>query len=334
MAEQSVQRIWSCTFLSIAIALSIDLQCGAGEAREGRNTEIELDKLIDAWHEHMSGNLYLSDYSDNEYYRAIIDLGVPAVPHLMARIEKGNWALSDAVEMITGKRFEDYEWPQGTPGGSQASARLLLKWWPKARKETPQRFAGLYTKWETLKAQGEPEKAREQLRRIRNLGIGALPMMVDKVEQGDQEMAILISQLTHAQVAPNATKVEIASWWQKNRDKWLISFPNGRPIAKVGPDESVTAGDTVQLDASASDDPDGDPLAFQWTQIGGPAVTLSDGTARNPTFVAPRVRRETLLIFQLVADDAGDLSKTVPTPNSRSEPATVKITVQENYIIY
>jgi hypothetical protein len=55
---------------------------------------------------------------------------------------------------------------------------------------------------------------------------------------------------------------------------------------------------------------------------------LSDARSAKPTFTAPSVEGRTTLVFQLVVDDAGDLSKALPTPNSRSEPATVRITVE------
>jgi hypothetical protein len=47
------------------------------------------------------------------------------------------------------------------------------------------------------------------------------------------------------------------------------------PLAKAGPDTTVTAGTQVALDGSSSSDLDRDPLAFSWTQTGGPEVTLS-----------------------------------------------------------
>jgi hypothetical protein len=50
------------------------------------------------------------------------------------------------------------------------------------------------------------------------------------------------------------------------------------PLAKAGPDATVTAGAPVTLDGSASSDLDRDPLTFSWTQTGGPEVTLATPT--------------------------------------------------------
>ncbi|MDD5731856.1 MAG: PKD domain-containing protein [Patescibacteria group bacterium] len=54
---------------------------------------------------------------------------------------------------------------------------------------------------------------------------------------------------------------------------------NRSPVAKAGPDQTVfastiSAPTTVILDASASYDPDGNTLTYEWLQISGPAVVL------------------------------------------------------------
>ena len=65
-------------------------------------------------------------------------------------------------------------------------------------------------------------------------------------------------------------------------------------------------GDFVVLDGSSSYDQDEDALTYQWTQTGGPAVTLENAYSSITGFYA--VTSGTLT-FQLVVDD-GDLSST------------------------
>jgi uncharacterized protein (TIGR03382 family) len=82
---------------------------------------------------------------------------------------------------------------------------------------------------------------------------------------------------------------------------------NRRPVADVGQSFSVPERTTVTLNGSASFDPDGTAVTYQWTQISGPAVTLSDATVAMPTFTT-EVARTTVFGFQLVVSDGTDTS--------------------------
>jgi len=61
---------------------------------------------------------------------------------------------------------------------------------------------------------------------------------------------------------------------------------NAAPIADAGPNQILPGAQTVTLNGSASYDPDGDPITFQWVQEAGPGVTLSAPTAKTTTFAA------------------------------------------------
>jgi hypothetical protein len=68
-----------------------------------------------------------------------------------------------------------------------------------------------------------------------------------------------------------------------------ISTDNSMPIAIAGPDQTVTAGATVELDGSTSSDADGTPLQYSWALTARPSgsvATLSNESVVNPTFVA------------------------------------------------
>ncbi len=63
---------------------------------------------------------------------------------------------------------------------------------------------------------------------------------------------------------------------------------NNPPLAKAGPDQTVDTGSPVQLNGSASSDPEGDPLTFAWTlsRPAGSAATLANANTATPSFTA------------------------------------------------
>jgi len=90
--------------------------------------------------------------------------------------------------------------------------------------------------------------------------------------------------------------------WTSNfappKKEYYASFP----IAYIRENLIVEEKQLVTLDGSASSVPSGN-IAYDWTQISGPLVVLSDETIVNPTFTAPAVDLDTNLEFELVVTD-------------------------------
>ena len=82
--------------------------------------------------------------------------------------------------------------------------------------------------------------------------------------------------------------------------------PEGRPTADAGADLEVDPRAAVALDGSASADPDGQDLAWSWSQVLGDEVTLAGARTATPSFTAPE--SPGVLVFRLTVTDAGGLT--------------------------
>ena len=97
---------------------------------------------------------------------------------------------------------------------------------------------------------------------------------------------------------------------------------NAPPIARAGEDQTVDEGTVVILDGRASNDIDGDALAYLWTQTAGavafwPDVIWHGHTTARVVFTAPQLLTNADLVFDL----------TVTDPDGLSDTDTVTITV-------
>lgn len=90
-----------------------------------------------------------------------------------------------------------------------------------------------------------------------------------------------------------------------------VTWVNQSPNADAGEDQNVREGTAVTLSAADSMDPDDGIAAYQWDQIQGPEVTLSNSLSSTPEFTAPDVGPDgATLKFQLTVTDAGGLQDT------------------------
>ncbi len=119
---------------------------------------------------------------------------------------------------------------------------------------------------------------------------------------------------------PDPRNNYLTSFVHKDELFWAnnIYATNAPPIADAGQDQTVSELTTVLLDGSASTDSNGTSLSYQWTQIQGSTVTLSNATSATPSFTTPSgLNAAQVLVFQLTVYD-GQLY---------SFPTTVSVTV-------
>lgn len=124
----------------------------------------------------------------------------------------------------------------------------------------------------------------------------------DGTGEGAETFSIALSNPAGAAIAGPAT-AEVT----------IVESRNVAPNAVAGGSQTVTGGARVTLDGRSSNDPDGDTLAFAWTQVDGPPVTLEDADAALARFNAPTVDSDTLLRFRLTVTDPGGLADSATT---------------------
>jgi hypothetical protein len=79
--------------------------------------------------------------------------------------------------------------------------------------------------------------------------------------------------------------------------------PNRAPTAQVEKELHVKSGSLVVLDGLRSRDPDGDPLRYEWKQVRGHRVALSNVNEVKATFMAPKVSEPKQYQFMLTVTD-------------------------------
>ena len=114
--------------------------------------------------------------------------------------------------------------------------------------------------------------------------------------------------ILNSPAAPSVTKnsytVNVTSTGEFGTDnsKILDITINNPPVVNAGTDQTAPEGTVVTLNGTASD-ADGDPLTYSWIQTAGEAATLSGDDTLSPTFTAPHVLSDTILVFDLTAGD-------------------------------
>ena len=118
---------------------------------------------------------------------------------------------------------------------------------------------------------------------------------------------------------------------------------NSPPTANAGSNQSVNENQIIELDATASSDPEDEDssLTYSWQQVdsSGYTITLSDANSALPSFTAPEVAADTNLIFQLTVTDSlgksDDANSTISVIYNNPPTASVSAdqSVNENQLV-
>ncbi|GAL09613.1 chitinase [Vibrio astriarenae] len=81
---------------------------------------------------------------------------------------------------------------------------------------------------------------------------------------------------------------------------------NRAPVADAGGSQIIEGAGRVTLDGSASRDSDGQIVSYQWQQVSGTSVILSNASSAAASFEVSAIEQESQLVFDLtVVDDQG-----------------------------
>ena len=190
---------------------------------------------------------------------------------------------ADPSRVILGLPLYGYEWATAddTVGASTLGGGSVV-FWDDAQIEadthglrfdeysrTPWYFDGNRQSWIQT-----PESVRERIEYAVDSEIGGVGFWALNYDDGDVDLWEAVAEATHFgnEVGDTGDAGDTGGFSSALRAEAGLPF-----LAYVG--------DTVILSGEGSEGPDGATLLYEWEQVGGPVVSLSDSTSIHPSFV-------------------------------------------------
>ena len=104
--------------------------------------------------------------------------------------------------------------------------------------------------------------------------------------------------------------------------------PNSSPLISVARQTTVVEGETLRVDASLTSDIENDTLLFNWVQVGGLRINLSENISPLLSFIAPQVEKTEILLFRLDVFDGRDTSSANVTVTIRNQNTAPTVTIE------
>ena len=126
--------------------------------------------------------------------------------------------------MMTKIKFPDYTELGTLKSINEKYRKSWIRWFKVVKASTQQHFIELYNNYSEVKQSRFNEKSAISYSRskIADLGIAALPLIIQKIEKGEADLIPLVSQLTDNKIKSDAQKKEVLDWWKSNKDKLTI----------------------------------------------------------------------------------------------------------------
>ncbi len=147
--------------------------------------------------------------------------------------------------------------------------------------------------------------------------------LIDSHDSGQLTFGLEVGNYIHAK---DYTKITIAGADGCAANPLPTRYPargRSQPVADAGPNQLGIAPGTVTLNGSGSYDPAGEALTYQWTQIAGPNVSLSNPTGVTTTFTAAAGQTYS---FRLTVKNTDNVQATSSTTVSTTSPGQTLIT--------
>ncbi|MGF1777404.1 DUF1592 domain-containing protein [Vibrio nomapromontoriensis] len=104
---------------------------------------------------------------------------------------------------------------------------------------------------------------------------------------------------------------------------------NTPPVADAGSDVSIQSpAPQVELNASKSFDPDGNPLSYYWTQESGPDVAINNQDQAIAYFSIPPLSQDTEYLFQVMVSDGEDETSAQVKITGKAESSSSSLTIK------
>lgn len=260
MANRAKPHIAALAILCFGSVYQIPALAGQGNSDPSLEMDARFREKYQEWRRHrrlsilksdsVSSNIPLKKFDkmlfDNEPYRKLVALGPAYLPYFIAGVKEDS-LLSKPILEITKWRLR-YIRVEGSrsgwdrplenfpelPGVKASRAGTLFEfWWERGRHKIPTVFEGLYQEWKQKTAAGNQAEADKMLRRITDLGIVALPCIVEKVLAGDEGLRPVLTELSDGAISKDADAATIKTWWKTKKQEWAVLWaPTTQPSSQ------------------------------------------------------------------------------------------------------
>lgn len=211
----------------------------------GPDISARFDKLYAEWCAQRAQAPLASSEADTRMWfqgpawAGILSLGSRAISHIMSKLPQDH-VLGYALLQLTGFRYHIRrtgdapqrwvwvvdEFPDLSARGGPPDATLIWRrWYTLGRDWVPQQFADIYSGYSDQARRGDHEAAQATLGRLADLGVAALPAVMERVRAGDGRLVVVAAELTNGALPRNSSPMQCLQWWEANKQDWLIPWP-------------------------------------------------------------------------------------------------------------